>query len=327
MSAQDDELIKRYREASQHDDARPGAHVRGAVRAHAQLLAAVHASPTAIPVSTAARPAANAARWKISALASVALVGLTGLLVLQFERGTPEDKEVVYGRQHAEVTTADVPPAQEPAGSTVATPAAGDGAAPITHPGKKPSPAANKLQSMAKTAPSAKLAPQAGSTAQPGQADASSLSAPLPPAVPAAEMRQQAAAQAAQRVAQESQAAPDKRHASRADAAPSPEAVPSSNANTAPPSMQESALRKAAQAGQVLRVESLASQGVWLDSPDRTGRTALMLAAMNGQASVVQTLLALGANPALVDSDGFSAAHHARRAGHTRIGELIDAGR
>lgn len=51
-----------------------------------------------------------------------------------------------------------------------------------------------------------------------------------------------------------------------------------------------------------------------------------MLAAANGQAATVQKLLALGANPALVDHEGLSAAQQARRLGHTRIAELLDAG-
>ena len=86
MSAQDDGLIKRYREANEHDAARPGAHVRGAVRAHAQMLAAAavaaHNSPATDPVRTTSRTAANSSRWKISALATVALVSaiLAGLL-------------------------------------------------------------------------------------------------------------------------------------------------------------------------------------------------------------------------------------------------------
>lgn len=50
-----------------------------------------------------------------------------------------------------------------------------------------------------------------------------------------------------------------------------------------------------------------------------------MLAAMGGQTTTVQKLLALGANPALVDREGLGAAQHARRLGYTRIAELIEA--
>ena len=42
MTRQDDELVRRYHEASEQEDARPGAHVREAVRAHAQMVANCH---------------------------------------------------------------------------------------------------------------------------------------------------------------------------------------------------------------------------------------------------------------------------------------------
>ena len=51
-----------------------------------------------------------------------------------------------------------------------------------------------------------------------------------------------------------------------------------------------------------------------------------MLAAANGQTTTVQKLLALGANPALLDHEGLNAAQQARRLGHTRTAELIEAG-
>ena len=84
-------------------------------------------------------------------------------------------------------------------------------------------------------------------------------------------------------------------------------------------------LREAARTGHVQQVESLIRQGAAIDARDNAGRTALMLAAMNGQTTAVQKLLALGANPALVDREGLGAAQHARRLGYTRIAELIEA--
>ncbi len=52
-----------------------------------------------------------------------------------------------------------------------------------------------------------------------------------------------------------------------------------------------------------------------------------MIAALNGQLAAVQALLALGAQPALVDGDGLAAAQLARRQGHSGIAELIEARR
>ena len=74
MTRRDDELVRRYHEASELEDARPGAQVRDAVRAHAQMLATAAArlpTPAAPMPNVPSRTAANQPRWKISALAVV----------------------------------------------------------------------------------------------------------------------------------------------------------------------------------------------------------------------------------------------------------------
>ncbi|MBU0890668.1 MAG: hypothetical protein KKH21_07235 [Gammaproteobacteria bacterium] len=128
MSAPDDELVRRYREASAQEDARPGAHVRDAVRAHAQMMAAAAATAPAPSANASSRAAANQSRWKLSALATVALVGLTGLLMLQFERGTPEERDIAFGQRRAQAPApAAVPELPPPA--TPAMPEASQGSA------------------------------------------------------------------------------------------------------------------------------------------------------------------------------------------------------
>lgn len=87
------------------------------------------------------------------------------------------------------------------------------------------------------------------------------------------------------------------------------------------------ALRDAARVGNAREVESLINQGVPVDARDTAGKTALMIAALNGHTAAVQTLLALGAKTALVDGDGLTAAQHARRWGYGAIADLIDAAR
>mgnify|MGYP006923474213 FL=1 len=111
MTRQDDELVRRYHEASEQEDARPGAHVREAVRAHAQMVAKAAASASAGPVTA---PAANQARWKISALATLAVVGLTGLLMLQFERGTPEERDAAFSHRRTEAPAPAAPASEAP---------------------------------------------------------------------------------------------------------------------------------------------------------------------------------------------------------------------
>lgn len=118
-SPHSDELLQRYREASADDTRRPGAHVRDAVRAHAQMVIEAGkqaGAPQAVANTDAAqRPAANQSRWKISALAGLALAGLTGLLVLQFDRGTDEEKELAFGQPSATAPSSPSSPASPPA--------------------------------------------------------------------------------------------------------------------------------------------------------------------------------------------------------------------
>ena len=52
---------------------------------------------------------------------------------------------------------------------------------------------------------------------------------------------------------------------------------------------------------------------------------ASLLAVINGHTALVQRLLALGANPALVDQGGMNALQHARQRGRGDIAALIEA--
>lgn len=376
MSVQDDELIRRYREASAQDASRPGPQVRAAVRAHAQMLAASKAAagdqPVAEAVPVASRTAANASRWKISALGSVALVGLSALLLLQFERGTPEEKAVAYGPPRAEVSGA-AEPSEKPSVASVAPAsavnrAAPDGSAVLKERAAEPAdalqstPPPNRAKALAKRAPSVaetKSASVSDDAAAPSgfpgspaaSADAAAAPGAAPPPAPSAEVAQPAPAQRSRSAkaappstgqtapsaaaeatpppaatARSAQAAADSRSDSTPNAANKNLAAPPANADTGSASALEQALREAARAGRAGQLEDLARQGVALDSRDSAGRTALMLAAMNGHTRVVQKLLALGANTALVDAQGQSAAQQAKRRGHAHIADLIDAG-
>ncbi len=374
MSARDDELTQRYREASEQDDARPGAHVRGAVRAHAQMLAAA-AAP--LPASPAPLPAAaNQSRWKVSALATVAVVGLTGLLLLQFQRGTPEEQDIAYGQRRAAAPSASVQaPAAAPPAPSAPAPlerSTHEEARPPARPqAHKPAAPAEPTRPLANTAPApalqeAEAPPVPGrvgavsgfpaSPPLPGETPAGTGTAAAPVATPApptapprTEVRERLAAQdaaaarsmappppaAANEAARSSlpESAPPAAHAAagsglrRDDAADKrlAAAAPRADSGRSSAALPEG-LREAARTGRTPQVESLIAQGVAIDARDNLGRTALMLAAANGQSATVQKLLALGANPALVDHEGLSAAQQARRLGHTRIAELIDAG-
>ncbi|CAN7576984.1 hypothetical protein LJR066_004077 [Acidovorax sp. LjRoot66] len=368
MSARDDELTQRYREASEQEDARPGAHVRAAVRAHAQMLAA---APLPTAPAAPSPVAANQSHWKITALATVAVVGLTGLLLLQFQRGTPEEQEIAYGQRRAEAParaqpSAAAPPAPAPAAEApLAAPAAPpvpqsrarDEASPSAgSAAQKPAaPALGQAAPLAKTVPAPAMREAESPTAAgaagavsgfpaspPLTADRSSVSgsappvAPSTPSTPRGEMRERLAVQDAPAAA----AAETSRSAAPVQALPAPTAVPRRQDSSAAGNSLAAAapradsggsaslpddLREAARTGHALQVESLIRQGAPIDARDNAGKTALMLAAMGGQTTTVQKLLALGANPALVDREGLGAAQHARRLGYTRIAELIEA--
>ncbi len=387
MNAQDDELVKRYREASLQDDARPGLHVRGAVRAHAQMMAAATlsaASSAAEAVPVAGRVAANASRWKISALASVALLGLTGLLMLQFERGTSDEKELAYGNPRNEAvadavaantqldavaaapTPASAPISASPSTSkpTSASPDVGTHAAreaakvgtsdPERRAANPEPPAAKPLSKAAPSAQHAEKAapfhrddaPSSFPGSLPNSAGPSSSPRLESPDAPLAQMRERRAvlsepaegvvapapassltqpSAAAARSMAPMQAAPATGSLQSKSTANDSQSEPSA-VNRDRKAFLENSLREAASAGRTLEVENLVKQGVSVNASSSAGSTALMLAARNGQSRTVQKLLAMGANPALVDREGLTAAQQARLWGYSSIGDLIDAG-
>lgn len=389
MTRQDDELVRRYQEASAQDDARPGAHVRDAVRAHAQMLAAASAATAASPVAGApSRAAANQSRWKISALATVALVGLTGLLMLQFERGTPEERDIAFGQRMAPTPAPSAEPAPplpvvpevpEAPGVPQVQEAVPDTTRDLASPqpnanAQKPTPAAPAAPakpSAKTTPPFATAPPQAAAPATPA-----ARSAPAPaesetlmhpgaaattsgfPASPPPTLRPPdrpspplapSPAQAPHAETHERSAMQEK-SVSRAMTAPRPAPLQqdppavarglpggdteSSDTAAAAPQIQTAldpslprGLRDAARVGNAPEVENLVRQGVPVDARDTAGRTALMIAALNGHTAAVQKLLALGAQTTLVDGDGLTAAQHARRWGYAALADLIDAAR
>src|SRR4051794_5905148 len=66
-------------------------------------------------------------------------------------------------------------------------------------------------------------------------------------------------------------------------------------------------LRDAAKRGRTQQVEALISHGAPVDTADKDGRTALMLAARGGHADTVKLLLAKGAKPDIRDRQGWTA--------------------
>lgn len=296
---EDDRLLQRYREANALDDARPRDTLRAAVLAKAHEAANQtnnegRATPT---VRGSARPAANEPQWALRALGSLAVLGLVGLLVLQFDLGSPEEKELALGAPRSASA-----PVESPAAARSATPSpSGDVDALSRHkPPASDSAATPEASPPRATAPVA-TAPQHLSNSSP---ELSPQAAPLPQSVPAPGAAAPASASEVPSLAQERRATEAARRESLLPAPVAP-------------------LLQAAAQGNADRVREAIARGDNLHASDAHGRTALMLAAGRGDLAMVQLLLGAGADPTLTDAAGRTAADLARAAGHGAVVEAL----
>jgi hypothetical protein len=83
------------------------------------------------------------------------------------------------------------------------------------------------------------------------------------------------------------------------------------------------ALRRAAESGDIQGASALLDEKPNLDSRDSAGRTALMLAVINGRTDLVNALLDRGADPNVTDSYGETALHAATAGNHTEIAAAL----
>jgi type IV secretory pathway VirB10-like protein len=109
-------LLERYREANALDPARPADRVRD------NVLARARGAANSLP-GEARPPVANDAFWRWRALGGLAVLGLATLVVLQFDRGTPEEREAVLAPAAPAATAPSAAP-QQAAPPVTAKPAA-----------------------------------------------------------------------------------------------------------------------------------------------------------------------------------------------------------
>ena len=285
-----DDLLKRYQEANAHDTLRPAPALREKVLAQARAAASAQVAPAA------GRPhAANDAAWRWRALGGLAVLGLATLVVLQFDRGPPEERGLALG-------DAASPPA---VGMTQSERQAPPPA--VVYPAAPPTPAAPR----ASTPPSSPPPQPRGQAVNPSPAVAADT-APAEPAAQAAASVDQGTEQRARSVAREE--------------APAARSLRSA----APPALAarpNDALLAAAASGDIAGARGALAQGADVNTANTLGRSALMMAARRGDEPLVRLLLGTGADPLRADRDGLRAADLAQQAGHGALLPLLDAPR
>lgn len=299
-----DPLLQRYHEANALDPARPDPALRERVLARAREQAALN---TQVPAAPPRREAANDRLWTLRALGSLAVLGLVGLLALQFDRSPPEEREVALGTAplRAPMNTPEAAPAAPAVAPAMAPPAA-TSAAPPASPPPAPTSAPPTRPPAAKAAPPAHA--DRARQQQPALPPASPAPAPAPSADVAAETPPaETATGRVEAPASLSEAAPP-----AAARAPAPAAA---EKNTPTPMMRS---RPAARMAAPMAAPVDPSSGA-----DALGRTPLMLAAAKGDAAMVERLLAAGADRSQTDHRGWTAADHARHAGHEALAQRL----
>ena len=301
-----DTLLRLYEQASAEDPRRPAPQVADAIRKHARVMLAAGDASDA-PAQSAghvAQASANQPRWKTSLLASVAVIGLAAMLFLQFDRGTPQEQDLVRG-QAAPNVRAPIPSQDQgtqaamPSGTLAQAPGSGPASVASATIGRStPAPPLGRAKS-AEPQKSQPAVPAAGdATRSDAQGDTQRLAKAPVPGAPAAELR---------------------------EILPSPPPAPAPARAQARPAPALT-LTEIARAGRVDALAAILASGAVIDGRDADGRTPLMLAAIHGHREMVRQLLAAGADPHLRDPSDQTAAQLALAAGHMQIADLIGSG-
>ncbi len=100
-------------------------------------------------------------------------------------------------------------------------------------------------------------------------------------------------------------------------------AVSNASKTFTPPVGSAQALRLAAEAGDLERLQRLLDQSTDIDSRDDAGRTALLLATLHDQTDAVAFLLSHGANPNAADANGVTPLSAAISGNHAAIVRML----
>jgi hypothetical protein len=318
---QDEELLERYRRASDAQAAAPSDAVRAAILAEGRRAAEQHAKDARGRPIDSSQPAANGSRWKLPVFGTAGAALVAALLF------APR-------LWHAPPT----PPASSATVATSAEKAAPSAA--VSPDSRAPSQESVQEQVMPQTARGTSTA-----SAQKRRTDS-----PWPPQNPKAEAFTPSPGVPAEKTPppEFAAASPPVQPPPAADAIAGAPAVPpvSADARLAANSpaatvaqlassmnagrlahtrsgTQPAALQSAAAAGDIVQTTALLDKGAPLNERDDQGRTPLMLAVMQNRPDIVQLLLDRGADPNIVDSIGRSPLQQAQQAKLPEIAAML----
>jgi hypothetical protein len=318
-SAQDKELLERYRRASDTEAVAPSEAVRAAILAEGRRAAELRAKEVREQPFDASRPAANDSRWKMTAFGTAGAALVAALLFApRLWESAPPAPSVSNTAPPPKLESLPVAPnASESLQEIVVTQATRE---------NSKSAGAVSPKSSAPAAPAAQ-APSADEIAAPKATELKPrMDLPAPPQRQRTEALAQSAAPAERiypqnYVSAAPPALPTAPDPQISRLAPSQDAGRVARSRSAP---QPAALQSAAASGDTAQTTALLNQGAALDARDDHGRTPLMLAVMQGRLDVVRLLLNRGADPSIADGAGRTPLQQAKQQNLREISALLE---
>ena len=293
---QPDDVDDQYRRASALDPSRPSEAVRRAVLAHAAQLVAKRATRDAGSMIKSTRRAVNQVWWRPAILGTLAAAALAGLMIAPRFLEAPRVQGTRPNAAPAPVAQAPDSRADERAPS-----------APALGPERTAKPGAS-TRNADMLSHTGGARPKVNARASGGAAPAAAESASVAP-----------------RASEEAQSTDPRVGGVEARRQRAPSNTPLATAITAVPRISEAAadpaaaVRRAAEIGDLSRLQRLLEKQIDIDSRDDAGRTALMLATLHGHTDAVAALLAYGADPNAAAADGTTPLQAARAGDHPAI--------
>jgi hypothetical protein len=283
-----EELLARYRRASDLHAAAPSDAVRAAILAEGRRVADELAKNAPQHTFDASRPAANDSRWKITAFGTVGAALLAALLFAPryWENAPPAQMAMAPAPQSA-TETASAPGSAAPSAAAPKLEEVKPYVAPSTSAPQPPSDAAS-VQEIVVTQANRKST----------RSNAAPSLNPAVPAPPAA-----APPSAAARLRQQDLSG----GAAESDAQSVLGGFAARDSALKPATLESAVAR-----GDVAQTALLLDQGAVIDARDGAGRTPLMLAVIQSRLEIVRLLLARGADPNAADNNGHTPLQQAR---------------